>query len=79
MGVPRNPEEYHPTVHAVDRAKSRGIDWVLVSKTIQEGEVKRSHKDGCRLFINDYHHTDDPVGVVANVESGEIVTVQWRR
>jgi len=79
MSVPREPDHYHPTVHAVDRAKSRGIDWDIVSKTIQGGEIKKSHKDGCRLFVKDYQHTDNPVGVVANIESGEILTVQWRR
>jgi len=79
MSVPREPKHYFPSVHAIDRAKARGIDWDIVSKTIQEGEIKKSHKDGCRLFVKDYQHTDNPVGVVANIESGEILTVQWRR
>lgn len=79
MSVPREPKHYFPSVHAIDRAKARGIDWDIVSKTIQDGEIKKSHKDGCRLFVRDYQHTDNPVGVVANIESGEILTVQWRR
>lgn len=79
MSVPREPKHYFPSVHAIDRAKARGIDWDIVSKTIQDGEIKKSHKDGCRLFVKDYQHTDNPVGVVANIETGEILTVQWRR
>jgi len=78
MTVSRNPEDYWPSNHAYNRSRQRGIDWPLVASTIKDGQLKESHKDGCKLFVEDYHFTDDPVGVVANVDSGEIITVEWR-
>ena len=78
MPVSRNPEDYYPSQHACQRAKYRNIDWPLVASTIKDGEVRNSHKDGCKVFVEDYHFTDDPVGVVVDITSGEIITVQWR-
>jgi len=77
--VSRNPEDYHPTTHAVDRAKTRCIDWPIVASTIKDGELKNSHKDGCKLFVDEFEFLDNPVGVVANVDSGEILTVEFRK
>jgi len=77
--VPREPEFYHPTTHAGQQRKDRGIEWVQVSKTLADGRVKTSHKKCCRLFIREFEGLDKPVGVVADVTNGEIVTVEWRK
>jgi len=77
--IPRDPEFYHPSDHAVQQAKYRNIDWVDVAKTIQEGEIKATHKDNCHLFIKEFHYTDKPVGVVANTKQGKIITVEFRK
>jgi len=79
MSVPREPDHYHPTTHCIDRVKQRDINWEFVSQTIQHGTVKNSHREGCKLFIQDFQGLSDPVGVVANVETGHILTVEWRR
>lgn len=76
--VPRDPEHYHPTIHAKDQRRHRGIDWLDVSEAIQEGEIRNSHEPECKLFVHECGHAH-PVGVVANVETGEIVTVEFRK
>jgi len=75
--VSRDPSDYRPKDHAIDRAKYRGIDFDLIGKTIANGDVYTSHKSECRIFKQDYEHTDRPVRVVANVETGEVITVAW--
>ena len=77
--VSRNPRDYHPTVHAIDRAKTRGISFEVVAETIREGEVRPSHKDGCVLFVREFLDKNKPIGVVANRESGEVITVEHRK
>ena len=75
--ISRDPSDYRPRDHVFDRANYRGIDLELVGKTISEGEVYPSHKSECRVFKRDYSFTDRPVRVVANVETGEVITVAW--
>ena len=74
--VPRDAGYYHPTGHAKQRRKYRDIDWEFVALTIEEGEVRKSHKTNCRVFRKEFQ-TVDPVKVIANIETGEIVTVCW--
>lgn len=76
--VPRNAEHYWPSIHAKDQRRYRGIDWPDVSATLQHGTVKNSHEEDCKLFVRDCGYAR-PVGVVANVETGEIVTIEYRK
>jgi len=77
--VPRDPGLYHPTDHAVQQAKYRGIDWPEVAKCIQTGRIKNSHKDHCKLFIMAVEHREKPLAIVANTNDGRILTVEWRK
>lgn len=77
--VPRDTDHYWPSIHASQQRKHRNIEWIVVAETIKHGEIKKSHKDDCCLFVHDLRDTDEPVGVVANYETGEILTVEWRR
>jgi len=76
--VNRDPGHYWPSLHAQQQQRYRGIDWVDVSETIANGKMKYSHKENCKLFIKEFAHYDDPVGVVANYDNGEILTVEYR-
>jgi transcriptional/translational regulatory protein YebC/TACO1 len=77
MTVSRDPSDYEPTNHALQRAKYRGIDLELVAETIEQGECRESHEDDCKVFVNDFEHTDNPVRVVANVEMQSVITAAW--
>jgi len=79
MTISRNPEDYYPSEHAYAQAKKRGIDLPLVASTIQDGEIKNSHKENCKLFVEEFHFTDRPVYCVANINDGEIITIGWRK
>jgi len=78
-GIPRDPSHYSPSVHAQQQRRHRGIDWEVVSETIQDGEVLDRHEDDCVLFVRDYEQLQAPVGVVANYEMGVIITVEFRK
>lgn len=77
--VPREPSFYHPSTHAGQQRKHRGISWDQVAETLAEGRVKTCHKPDCRLFVREFEDEDRPIGVVASVECGEILTVEWRK
>jgi hypothetical protein len=77
--VSRDPNDYYKSVHAFQQSKDRNIKNEEIAQTIANGEIKDSHKEGCKLFVNDYWYTDNPVGVVADIESGKIITVEWRK
>jgi hypothetical protein len=77
--IPRKPGFYTPSLHAKQQRKHRGIDWRTVVKTITDGIVKNSHKENCCLFVQDFHYTDRPVGVVVNYVDGAILTIEFRQ
>jgi hypothetical protein len=77
-GVPRDPEYYHPTTHAIQQRRERDIEWPWVSQAIADGELRTSHKPNCWLFITDVPFEPNPVYCVASEETGEIVTIGWR-
>jgi len=77
MSISRDPSDYEPTNHALQRAKYRGIDLELVAETIEDGECYPSHKEDCRVFKRDFVHTEQPVHVVANVETQSVITAAW--
>lgn len=77
--VPRDPSFYYPSTHATVRKKERNIPWDKVSETLAEGRLQESWKDDCKLFLKHFEGDDLPVGVVANYECGEILTVEWRK
>lgn len=77
--ISRDPGDYHMSYHATGRANYRHIDYEMVCETIRDGEIKNSHKENCCLFIKELWYTENPVGVVANYEDGEILTVEWRK
>jgi len=73
--LPRDPEHYFPSDHAVIRAKEREIDTALFGDLIQDG-VTQLAKNGHPQyrFIKEFDHYHDPVALVANVETGEVIT-----
>lgn len=75
--ISRDPSDYRPRDHALQRAKYRGIDLELVSETIADGSVDPSWEDNCHVFKKSSVHTDYPVRVVANTETCEVITVAW--
>lgn len=76
--VPREPKHYFPSVHAIQRSKDRKITWEETAETIQTGDIVDSHKENCKLFIKHFDYYEKPVGVVASITSGEIITVEFR-
>jgi hypothetical protein len=77
--VPRQPEFYYPSTHATLRKKERNIPWQKVSKTIANGRIKDSPKEDCKIFVKQFERDTLPVGVVADYECGEIITIEWRK
>ena len=75
MNIPRDPEHYWPTDHAVIRAKRRSIDTELFAEIITDG-VTQLAKNGHpqHRFIKEFEHYEEPIALVANVESGAVVT-----
>lgn len=76
--VPREKSFYWPSDHAYNRAEQRNIDWEYVAETLAQGEIKRCHKEDCKLFVHDFYGLDTPIGVIADIQTGEILTVEWR-
>jgi hypothetical protein len=73
--VPRDPEHYFPTEHAVLRKRRRGINWEQVSDAITEGRVHNRDANETCVFI---HNTSDGMlYVAANHVTGAIATVAW--
>jgi len=77
--IPRNPEFYYPSRHARIRKKEREIPWQKVTKTLKHGNVKNANGEHCKMFVCHFEKDEYPVAVVANVDIGEIVTVEWRK
>jgi len=75
--IPREPGYYYPSDHAVIRKRDRGIQWGWVAHTIENGRAHPSVQDDCRVIMERIDQADELLQVVANVESGEIVTVAW--
>lgn len=75
--ISRDPSDYRPRNHDLQRAKYRGIDLELVSETIEQGSVFDSYKPNCKIFKQNFVHTDHPVRVVVNHESQHVITVAW--
>jgi len=78
MDISRNPEQYELTNHAYNKAKQRDIPFELVSNVIQNGDISDAEGDNCKLFVNESHLDILPVGVVANVDTKEIITIEWQ-
>jgi hypothetical protein len=78
MDIPRNPEHYWPSIHAVQQSKDREIPWEQVSETIETGNTHDAYKADCVQFRKHYPDEEYPLNVVANIENGQIVTVMWR-
>jgi len=73
MTVPRNPEEYYPTEHAVLRKKKRGIEWGNVSEAISNGRLNNEHENNQCVFTKQFD--DRLLYVAANYEQGAITSV----
>jgi len=76
--IPRNPEHYTLTLHAKQQRRHRDIHLQYIEETIKDGEIKNSHKKNCVLFVRDFISKDDPVGVVVDYTTGDILTVEYR-
>lgn len=76
--IPRDPSFYSPSAHAQQQSRHRGIDWDMVGKAIDNGDIKPSYKDDVCIFVKECTNEDEPVGVVADYKAGVILTVEWR-
>ena len=79
MDVSRNPRDYHPTVHAIDRAKSRGIEFNTIAEIIRDGELinGRGENAETRYFLKEFPNMGVSIGVVVNPDTGDVVTVRY--
>jgi len=76
MNIPRDTEFYELTTHGWNKAKQRNISGTYIKKTIKEGHVQEANGGYPTMrFLKDFERLEKPIGVVANVETGEIVTV----
>lgn len=76
--ISRDPEFYFPSDHAYNRAKQRGIDFEIVAETIESGQVKDAYGSNCKLFVKEIPTHENPIGVIADVETGKIITIEHR-
>lgn len=76
--ISREPSDYRLSVHAGQQRVHRDIPKLAIPEAIIAGEVRDTHEREKKLFVAEYPGCDRPVGVVANVADGEIVTVMWR-
>lgn len=76
--ISRDPEDYRLSIHAGQQLRERDIPKLAVPEALIAGDIRHTHEREKRLFVTDYPGCDRPVGVVANVHDGEIVTVMWR-
>jgi len=74
----RDPSSYSPTVHCVQQYKHRDIALEDIAATIKEGKQKTTHKEDVYLFIKEFSWYEQPIGVVANIKNGNILTVEYR-
>lgn len=79
MSASRDPSDYAPTTHAIQRAKERDIEFEDVAATIAEGECRDAMGKHCWLFIKEFPWYDRPLGVIADTHAGDVITVQYRR
>jgi len=76
MNISRDTDNYELTVHSFNRAKQRNIEAEYIKETIQDGYVQEAKKGYPNMrFLKEFIELDDPIGVVANVKTGEIITV----
>lgn len=76
--APRDPSDYRLSIHAGQQRTHRDIPKAAIKEAIRYGEIRDTHKPQTKLFVADYPGEDLPVGVVADIHDGEIVTVEWR-
>lgn len=77
--VSRDPADYHPSDHAFIRARERGIHEDLIGQAIREGHLQEA-KGGypsVRFILE--AGLSEPVGIVADADTGQITTVFWNR
>jgi len=73
--VPRDPEHYWPTEHAVLRKRKRGVEWNHVSTAIKQGRLHNKGENDTCVFT--YLTDEGLLYVSTNHESGAITTVAW--
>jgi len=76
--IPRNPGHYSLTLHAKQQRRHRDIHLQYIEETIKEGKIEDSPKENCVLFVRDFISKDNPVGVVVDYTTGDILTVEYR-
>jgi len=78
ISISRDPQDYRLSVHAGQRHKERDIPKEAIADTIATGEVRHTDDATLRLFVKQHPGDPAPIGVTADVETGEVVTVTWR-
>jgi len=77
MTIPRDTDHYELTTHGWNKAKQRNISGDYIKRTIRNGWVEVSARgEPCYRFIHDFGG-EKSVGVIANIQTGEILTVFW--
>jgi len=77
--IPREPGHYHLSLHAKQQRRHRDITLAHVRETLQNGTLKNSHEENCKLFVQEFSEKDNPVAIVANYDIGKIITVEYRK
>ena len=75
-GVPRDPSEYHLSIHAGQQRVHRDIPKPAIADTISTGEVETAAGDHHRKFIKQYPGDDYAIAVVVDLSDGEICTIE---
>lgn len=73
INAPREPSEYHPTIHFGDMVRERRIPGPAIAACIKEGDIEPGDEPGTVKYIGQFrgcYYT-----VVADPESREAITV----
>jgi len=76
--VSRDPSDYRPRDHTLQRAKYRGIKRWMVAQTIEEGEMLSDPEPNVKVFVGEIGAKRYPVKVVCNVVQQVIISAMWK-
>lgn len=78
LTIPRDASHYRLSVHAGQQRVDRDIPKAAIADTLETGSIRQTHRPNVRMFTKQYPGDEWPVAVVADVVSGEILTVEMR-
>lgn len=75
--ISREPSDYSHTTHSRQQSKHRGIDNPLICEAIKDGQIEAAARDHQRKFVLEVAYNDEPVGVIVDADTNDIITVEW--